>query len=198
MRRLLLLRHATTPAVRRSAFPLDEPLDAAGEASASALHGRLGRGDALSSPALRARATATAAGLDAVAEPALAECDFGSWAGRTLAEVWESEPADAEAWMTDPGAAPHGGESLLALLERIGRWLDSQAARDGRCVAITHGGVVKAAVVHALGADPLAFWRVDATPLHVTELHGRDGRWTLAAANAPVVAARADAGRTAA
>jgi putative redox protein len=31
VRRLVLLRHATTDAVRRAAFPVDEPLDAGGE-----------------------------------------------------------------------------------------------------------------------------------------------------------------------
>jgi broad specificity phosphatase PhoE len=187
MRRLLLLRHASTAAVRRAAFPLDEPLDAAGVAAASALAGRLGRGEAMSSPALRARATAEAAGLVAAAEVgALAECDFGAWGGRTLAEVWESDPAAAEAWMTAPDAAPHGGESLSELLERVGEWLAGQVDLDGRGLAVTHGGVIKAAVVNALGAGFEAFWRVDALPLHVTELHGRDGRWTVARVNAPV------------
>ena len=65
VRRLLLIRHASTDAVRRAAFPVDEPLDAAGRAAAALLAGRLGRGDALCSPARRARETAAAAGLDA-------------------------------------------------------------------------------------------------------------------------------------
>jgi broad specificity phosphatase PhoE len=49
---------------------------------------------------------------------------------------------------------------------------------------VTHGGVVKAAVVHALAAPPEAFWRVDVTPLALTELHAHDGRWTVARVNA--------------
>jgi broad specificity phosphatase PhoE len=186
MRRLVLLRHASTAAVRRAAFPTDEPLDDAGRTAAAALAGRLGGGEALRGPSLRARETALAAGLDARPVDALAECDFGAWGGRTLAEVWDEAPDAAEAWMTDPGTAPHGGESLLAFLERIGAWLDEQSRLDGRAVVVTHGGVVKAAVVHALGAPPEAFWRVDATPLHVTELHAHDGRWTLTRANAPL------------
>jgi broad specificity phosphatase PhoE len=184
MRRLLLVRHASTDAVRRAAFPADEPLDAAGLAAARALTGRLGRGDALCSPALRARDTAAAAGLDARVEPALRECDFGAWAGRTLAEVHVEDGDGAATWMTDPAACPHGGESLAALLARVAGWLDEQAARDGRTIAVTHGGVVKAAVVHALAAPVEAFWRVDVTPLALTELHARDGRWTVARVNA--------------
>ncbi len=186
MRRLLLIRHATTAAVRRSAFPVDEPLDDPGRAAAAALSGRLGRGEALCSPARRARETAAAAGLDAADDPALGECDFGSWAGRTLAEVHEEDPGGSIAWMTDPDACPHGGESLSALLARVGAWMEGQAARDGRAIAVTHAGFVRAAVVHALAAPPEAFWRIDVAPLGQTELHAQDGRWTVARVNAAV------------
>ncbi len=186
MRRLLLIRHADTEATRRAAFPLDESLDAAGLAAAGALAGRLGRGEALCSPALRARETARAAALEAAVVPELRECDFGTWAGRTLAEIHVQDRAGARAWMTDPGARPHGGEPLTDLLTRVGAWLDVLAHKDGRAIAITHGGVVKAAVVHALDAPAAAFWRVDVAPLTVTELHGHDGHWTLTRVNAPV------------
>jgi len=186
VRRLLLIRHATTDAVRRAAFPIDEPLDDGGLAAAAQLEGRLGRGDALCSPSLRARATAEAAGLEPEVEPLIRECDFGSWAGRALEEVHAEQPEAVGAWMTDAEACPHGGESLSALLARVGGWLDAQAQLDGRAIAVTHGGVVRAAVVHALGAPAPAAWRIDVAPLTVTELHARDGRWTVTCVNAPV------------
>jgi broad specificity phosphatase PhoE len=185
VRRLLLVRHAETIATRSFAFPFDEPL---GELALPAAK-RLGdvlpaRWDALASPAMRCRQTAGAAGFPEPAiEPALAECDFGSWAGRTLADVHATEPDAAAAWMTDPDAAPHGGESLTAFAARVGGWLDRQAGLDGRAVAFTHGGVVKAALVRALHAPIAAFWRVDVAPLSVTELHGHDGRWTVTRVN---------------
>jgi len=47
VRRLLLIRHASTDATRRSAFPLDEPLDAGALRDAAELRGRLGRGEVL-------------------------------------------------------------------------------------------------------------------------------------------------------
>jgi broad specificity phosphatase PhoE len=185
MRRLLLIRHAPTSATRAFSFPADEPLDERGRAGAAALGPALpARFDVLCSPALRCRETAQAAGLQAGAvEPRLAECDFGTWAGRTLDEVSAADPAAAGAWMTDPDARPHGGESLTDFARRVAAWLDGQAARAGGAVAITHGGVVKAAVVHALGAPIEAFWRIDAAPLAITELHAHDGRWTLTHAN---------------
>lgn len=184
MRRLLLIRHAPTKATHEAAFPLDEPLDEAARAQAARLGARLPRhATALCSPALRCRQTASAAGLEATEDPALAECDFGAWAGRTLADVHEREPDASRAWMTDPDARPHGGESLAAFAHRIAGWLDCQAHGDGRTVAITHGGVIRAAVVHALGAPLDAFWRIDATPLAVTELHAHGGRWTVTCVN---------------
>jgi broad specificity phosphatase PhoE len=70
----------------------------------------------------------------------------------------------------------------------VGAWLDAQAGQAGRAIAVTHAGVVKAAVVHALGAPAAAFWRVDVAPLAVTELHAHDGRWTLTRVNAEVPA----------
>jgi broad specificity phosphatase PhoE len=188
VRRIVLIRHAGTDAVRRAAFPLDEGLDPAGEAAARALAGLVGRGEALCSPALRARATASAFGLAARPVAELDECDFGAWRGRTLAEVHARDASAAEAWMTDPAACPHGGESLSAFADRVGAWLDQQAASDGRAIAVTHGGVVKAAVVRALGAPLETFWRVDAAPLRMTELHAHDGRWSVACVNAPVTA----------
>jgi broad specificity phosphatase PhoE len=194
VRRLLLIRHAATAATRASAFPLDEALDERARADASRLAAALpSRADALTSPARRCRETAAAAGLDATVDEGLAACDFGAWAGRTLEEVHEREPEVVRDWMLDPAAAPHGGESLAAVLARVGRWLDVQAQAGGRAVAITHAEIVKAAVVHALAAPALAFWRIDAAPLAVTELHGQDGRWTVVRLNERVTGAPARA-----
>src|SRR3954453_12450394 len=181
MRRLLLVRHASTEAVRTAAFGSDEPLDPRGREAAARL--RLPRvAEVVGAPALRARETAAAAGLAATGD-APAECDFGRWAGLSLQTVAEREPDAVREWMTDPDAAPHGGESLRALLERVGEWLDGQAPLGGTAVAITHGGVIKACVVIALTAPPAAFWRVDVAPLAITELHAHDGRWTVTRVN---------------
>jgi broad specificity phosphatase PhoE len=189
VRRLLLVRHAATRATRAAGFPLDEPLDARGLADAAALADTLPRRfEALSSPALRCLQSADAAGVgDVAVVEALAECDFGAWAGRTLAELAAAAPADVAAWMEDPDACPHGGESLSTFAARVAAWLDGEAAREGQAVAFTHGGVVKAALVHALGAPLSAFWRIDVAPLSLTELHAHDGRWTVTRLNAVAV-----------
>ncbi len=186
MRRLVLLRHAPTAATRAFAFPADEELDERGRAAAAELRLSIPAGhDVLRGPAMRCAQTAEAAGLGpATVDARLAECGFGAWEGRTLEAVSAEDADGVGAWMRDPAATPHGGESLATFAERVGGWLDEQAGLDGSAVAITHGGVVKAAVVHALGAPLDSFWRIDASPLAVTELHAHAGRWTAAKVNA--------------
>jgi broad specificity phosphatase PhoE len=195
VKRLLLVRHAATSATRAAAFPAEEPIEDGAAELAAPLAG-LVRDDAdvLASPALRCAQTAAAAGLTPRTEPRLAECDFGAWGGRALASVHEDDPDAVGAWMADPDAAPHGGESLRAFTARVAGWLDEQAGQDGTTLAVTHGGVVKAVLVHAFGAPLDAFWRLDVAPLTVTELHAHDGRWTVTRTNCPLEAAGRRAG----
>jgi broad specificity phosphatase PhoE len=184
MRTLLLVRHAPTSATRAAAFPADEALDERGRRAAAGLARSLPRRtDVITSPARRCRETAEAAGLAAVPDERIAECDFGTWSGRSLADVNAEAPKAVQSWMLEPDVAPHGGESLAMFSTRIARWLDAQADGEGRLAAVTHGEVIKAAVVHALGAPLLSFWRIDATPLAITELHAHGGRWTVVRLN---------------
>ncbi len=159
MKRLLLVRHAATSATRAAAFPADEPIDEG--AAAPAAVALAGFASVIASPALRCTQTAAAGRLTPVVEPRIAECDFGAWAGRSLADLHAESPEQVAAWIGDPDAAPHDGESLRGFAARVAGWLDEQAGDDGTTLAITHGGVVKAALVHALGAPIEAFWRLD-------------------------------------
>jgi broad specificity phosphatase PhoE len=182
-----MVRHAPTGATRTVAFPVDEPLDERGRAAARSLARAVPANAALvSSPALRCVQTAEATGRHFDCEPQLAECDFGRWAGTRLADVAASDRDAARAWMAEPDACPHGGESLSDFARRVAEWLDAQAAERGALVAITHAGVVRAALVRALGAPIEAFWHLDVAPLSVTEMHAHDGRWTVTRANHPL------------
>ncbi len=179
--RLKLLCHASTSAVRTSAFPADEPLDMQGREKLAAYPHALLRADRyLTSPAPRASQTTEALKLNATIEPMLRDCDYGRWTGRSFDEVRMQEPEAVAEWMRDPGAAPHGGESILALMERVATWLDAQSGVSGQTVAVTHAAVIRAAIVHAIEAGPRSFWRVDIAPLSLTRLSSNNGRWTLA------------------
>lgn len=184
MGKLLLVRHATTPGTRRAAFPADEPLDPAGLEEAGLLAELLPVPDrAVTSPALRARQTAEAAGLDPTVEEDLAECDFGTWAGMSLEEVGRLDPAGLRAWWEDPWARPHGGESLTEVLTRVGRFLERARGWEGTTVAVTHGGPVRCAILACLGAPAAAFWRIDVAPASLTQLHASGDGWRLVRAN---------------
>jgi broad specificity phosphatase PhoE len=178
--RLTLICHASTSAVREAAFPADEPIDAKGLAKASALARELRRVDAAwTSPALRARQTAAALQLEATVDPALKDIDLGRWTGRSFAEVHEIEPDGIVTWTSQSDAAPHGGESVVLLLERIAGWLDALKRHDERIVAVTHPAVIRAAVVYAIDAKPMSFWRIDIAPLCRVSLRGNSSSWTL-------------------
>jgi broad specificity phosphatase PhoE len=178
--RLILICHASTDALRKSAFPSDEPLDERGAKRAAALADGLPRADAAwTSPELRARQTAAALGLVAVPQPMLRDCDYGAWTGCTFKDVCAREPEAVAAWLSDPAAIPHGGESLLSLIQRVADWLAGMQSHGGQSIVVTHATVIRAGIVHALGAGPQSFWRIDVVPLSVTCLSGANGRWNL-------------------
>lgn len=178
--RLTLICHAATPATRKTVFPDDEAIETNGAAQAAALAGALGNVDhAWTSPALRALQTADALRLDAVVDPALRDCNYGGWIGLSFDAVLAREPAAVASWMTEPEAAPHGGESTLDLIGRVAGWLDHHGRVSGHTVAVTHAAVIRAALVHALGAPASCFWRIDIGPLAVIDLRRGSPRWTL-------------------
>lgn len=178
--RLTLICHAATEATRKADFPGNEPVEPRGYAKAASLSSRLGRSDAAwTSPALRATQTAAALGLAAEHDERLADIDLGRWAGRSLAALQASDPEALALWMTEPAAAPHGGESVVQLLARARAWLDLPRADGMRVIAVTHAAFIRAAIIACLDARASSFWRVDVAPLCSASFQGRPGRWTL-------------------
>ncbi|WP_243711410.1 histidine phosphatase family protein [Actinomadura sp. KC216] len=178
--RVVLISHASTAATREARFPGDEPLDERGLAAAAACRGALGRVRAAwHGPERRCRQTAEALGLDAEPDPLLADLDAGDWRGRRPADIGAENPAGLSAWTSDPGEAPHGGESILDVVARMTLWLDRLPGTASRVAAVTHPALVRAAVLLVLDAPPAAFWRLDVPPLSQTHLSRHDGRWRL-------------------
>jgi broad specificity phosphatase PhoE len=185
--RLTLLAHAPTAATAAAAFPADDPLDARGRSRLRDAAGGLPRAARVRcAPDRACRGTADGLGLAAAADEGLREWDLGRWAGRTLDAVAADEPDAVHAWLADPGAAPHGGEPLAAVLARVRAWL--AALPDGHTLGVCGPAVVRAAVVAVLDAPPAAFWRVDAAPLTATDLRGGPRRWTVRATGVPLAA----------
>ncbi|QNP68541.1 histidine phosphatase family protein [Streptomyces roseirectus] len=178
--RVLLLAPALSASHREARFDDGSGLDPAGvRAAREAASGVPGAEQVWCSPSARCRETARVLGLDAVEVAAWGGLDVGRWRGETLADVGAREPEAVAAWLADPGAAPHGGESVRALCDRVERWLRECADLSGRTVAVVEPEVVRAVVVRVLGAPEGAFWRVDVAPLAGVEISGRGGRWNL-------------------
>jgi broad specificity phosphatase PhoE len=66
------------------------------------------------------------------------------------------------------------------VLRRVGTWLDHLQSHES-IVAITHAAVVRAAIVHALGAGPRAMSRIEVAPLSFVALKLSSDGWKLMA-----------------
>lgn len=163
------MRHPGTEATRAARLPADEPATAA-VPDLTAWLGRSGR--VVTSPAARCRVPA------AETDPDLGPWDLGGWTGLTLEQV-----PDLAAWRSDPSWCGHGGESLLALQQRVSGLLDRWHARPGRWAAVTHAAVIRAAVLHVVRAAPDAFWNIDVAPASLTELHPTSAGWRVVRVN---------------
>ncbi|MCX4616926.1 histidine phosphatase family protein [Streptomyces mirabilis] len=134
---------------------------------------------AIRAPSTRCGQIADALGLNATHEPALRDFDYGTWRGRTVGEVTAYDPYGYGAWLTDPDAAPHGGESVRQLCRRTAGWLSRVPPGTGDALAITEPAIIRAALVHALSAPPTAFWHFDVPPLSAVSLTLRGDHWNV-------------------
>jgi broad specificity phosphatase PhoE len=178
--RLTLIANASTPAMRASAFPLDEGLDEYGRRDAAALAPEFqNESIILSSPARRALETAEALGLKPEIDASLRDIDLGVWAGQTLSSLAETNADALAGWLSDPAAQPHGGETVEQLCARTSLWLQAMSERRGRIVAITHPAVIRAAILGAIHASSSSYWYIDIAPLTIVELTSNGRRWAL-------------------
>jgi len=177
--RITFVSHASTAALRRAAFALDEPL-VEGEAEKIAALGWVSprAQQVWCGSEMRTRETAAALGLDALIAAELADVDYGAWRGMSLDEVEASDPEGLMAWLTDAQAAPHGGESLAQLMVRVERWMAQQTGA-GHTIAVSHPAVIRAAVVCAMQAPAQSFWRVEIAPLSLTDLRYGGRFWNV-------------------
>ena len=92
-----------------------------------------------------ASAIAHATDCPLTAEVGLRERAFGSFEGQSYADIEAQWPEESMRWRKrDPDWAPPGGESLLAMRERITQTASRLAQRHlgGQIVLVAHGGVM--------------------------------------------------------
>jgi broad specificity phosphatase PhoE len=177
MARIMLIAHTATEEQRNAAFPSNGTISETRKINAMAWN--IPRAERVwTAPEGRTQETARLLGLEATEAAALRDCDYGRWSGRRMDEVQRQDPEGILAWLTDPGAAPHGGESIDEMIARVGCWLDDQRKAQST-VAVTHPAVIRAALVYALRIPATTFWRFDIAPLTLTDLRFSREIWTL-------------------
>jgi len=189
--RLALLRHGPTDwnARHRLQGRADIPLSDSGRAAVArrTVTAELAGFRWLTSPLARARQTAEALGVAAEPEPALIEMDYGSWEGLTLAEARAGDPGAPANEARGLDFTPPGGESPRTVQARLSE-LGVRLLADRRdTAAVTHKGVIRAALALATGWDmtgkpPV---RLDWTAAHLFRLDA-DGHWSLERPNIPL------------
>ena len=193
---LLLVRHGETAwnAEHRWQGHHETPLNAKGRAEAQALGARIGleRPAALYSSDLpRARETAEEiaqrSGLEPVFDPRWREVDVGEWLGLVPEEVQARHPEGYARWLAG-GTGWEQGETYDQMAARGVAAARSIAAlhkgASAPIVVVTHGGVIRALVLHVLEM-PMETRRFLATgpTATVTEIDATAATWRLRSYN---------------
>ncbi len=160
-----------------------------GEAQARGLAGL--EADAIvSSPLERAIQTATPLadrlGLPIQVSEAFSEVDFGAWSGRTLEELDAMPEWKLFNRWRGSSRAP-GGELMLDVQRRVVDEL-ARLGRDypGKTVAIfSHADVIKAAVLHYMGAPVDFMERIEVHPGSVTRIRLHEWGPVIGSVNEP-------------
>ncbi|MBI6922788.1 MULTISPECIES: histidine phosphatase family protein [Pseudomonas] len=131
----------------------------------------------LAAPERRACETATWLAGQVQVEPGLADCDLGHWQGLSLKQLQAEHPKELAQWLADPGSDVHGGESFIAVRQRLACWLEA-FEEPGEWLAVTHPMVIRAVLMNLMDSPASAFHAIDVLPLSRLAL-SRAGRWRL-------------------
>lgn len=182
-----LMRHGEPVGGRKYRGQIDDPLSEKGWAQM-----RAAVGDAppwshiVSSPLARcsafAETLAARHGLPLAFDDRLMEVGFGSWEGRTAAEIEAGAPGTLARFKADPvNARPEGAEPLGAFHARVSAALDDLLARhvDQHVLIVGHAGVMRMALAWALHIPLEHAYRIEVATASITRLRFDSGRASL-------------------
>ena len=121
-----------------------------------------------------------------IIEPGLTEQDLGAWQGLAHADLPAKlvDPAHPF-WPLGAGEVPPEGESMEAVVERVGATIERLAVTHGNgdIVCISHGGAIRAAIAHAIGAGAHAALYFSVQNLGLTILERFSTGWRVVTVN---------------
>jgi alpha-ribazole phosphatase len=175
--RWIWIRHGETEANRAKRYSgqLDEPLTEMGKRQAVRLSRQLAKKglDAIYASDLQ-RCVDTAQVIAAAhptltvhATPALRECSFGAWEGKTYEELMRTDAEWVGKWLDNPFFhAPPGGETLHDLDRRLLAWVreTEQRHQGGTVCVVSHGGPLRWFWARMIRRDWACFWEPDLGP----------------------------------
>jgi hypothetical protein len=170
--RLLLISHAATAAMRSGRFPSD---DAPDERVAEATQAWRPRIEAMQAAAAF-RAPPCGGGLPACltstppSRPHWQKIDFGRWTGQGLADLAAAEPDSRQRGSAICRRRRMAANPLGALAARAcGAAGCTVRDTSGTVIALTHASVIRAAILHALGAPLSAHACIEWPPPSLVE-----------------------------
>jgi probable phosphoglycerate mutase len=175
-----LIRHGSNPTIGRlvAGWTPGVHLDELGIVQAQCVAESLaesGIAAVYSSPLERAVETAAPIaarlGVQLSIHESLGEIRYGEWTGRTLFEL-DRDPRWAFYQSHRGVARIPGGESMLEVQARMVGEIESLARRhaDRSFAVVSHGDVIRLAIVHALGCGIDSIRRFDVDPASVSKL----------------------------
>ncbi len=108
---------------------------------------------------LRARETAEIIGkeisIEPTSSPLLREVAFGNWEGLSIPEIEEQYPGQLARWRNELTFAPEGGESLLAVQDRIVSFIkmikEKHHDSDDNILIVSHAATTKVIILSLIG-----------------------------------------------
>ena len=176
---LILLCHATTHAMKTGSFPSTSDAVDGLELSRLLPLASVFRPDCIvTSPAIAAMQTGRAFEVTTRVDPLWSDLNYGLWQGRPIREIHDEDAAGLGAWLSEPGSAAHGGESLEALQTRVRGALESNR-EAGVTLVVTHAIVVKTVLATVLDAPLTSIYCMDLEPLSTITLTLSGEAWRL-------------------
>lgn len=111
---------------------------------------------------------------------------FGTWEGKTWAQIRQEDPIRAESFWSDfANSRPPGGESLRDVAERVDIFVTGLLNREGwsQAILLTHPDIIRIAASFVLETPLKNALRVVAEPLSVTHLSHSWMGWQLESLN---------------